>query len=33
VGTAQIGGIGAGIALAFEGSDLGASMIADYLSA
>ncbi len=31
--TARIGGIGTGIALAFEGSDLGASMIADYLSA
>jgi hypothetical protein len=31
--TARIGRIGTGIALAFEQSDLGASMIADYLSA
>ena len=31
--TARIGGIGIGIALAFEQSDLGTSMIADYLSA
>ena len=29
----RIGGLGTGIALAFEQSDLGASMIADYLSA
>ena len=33
VRSARIGGIGTGIALAFEQSDLGASMIADYLSA
>jgi len=31
--SARIGGLGTGIALAFEQSDLGASMIADYLSA